>query len=149
MDVHPDIARLGTNRIPGRKKENWDAGHDCPASFISRRKTMRKNLDRFMNKPGTKIIILTLTNQCNLRCTYCYEHNKETRTMELQTALDIIERDMTMILSVSIILAENLIWNLKRSKRYITFLEAINGKKAGMALQPQMEPWFTEKYRTG
>lgn len=96
MDVHPDIARLGTNRIPGRKKENWDAGHDCPASFISRRKTMRKNLDRFMNKPGTKIIILTLTNQCNLRCTYCYEHNKETRTMELQTALDIIEREMTM-----------------------------------------------------
>ena len=32
---------------------------------------MRKNLDAFMNKPGTKIVILTLTNSCNLHCTYC------------------------------------------------------------------------------
>lgn len=56
---------------------------------------MRKNLDKFMGKPGTKIIILTLTNQCNLRCTYCYEHNKETREMPLETALNIVEREMT------------------------------------------------------
>lgn len=57
---------------------------------------MRKNLDRFMNKPNTKIIILTLTNQCNLACTYCYEHNKEIKSMELDTALEIVNREMTM-----------------------------------------------------
>lgn len=55
---------------------------------------MRKNLDLFMNKPDTKIVILTLTNRCNLNCTYCYEHNKETRTMPLETALEIVEREM-------------------------------------------------------
>ena len=57
---------------------------------------MRKNMDRFMNQPDTKIIILTLTNQCNLNCTYCYEHNKETRTMPLETAIEILDREMTM-----------------------------------------------------
>lgn len=57
---------------------------------------MRKNLDRFMNKPNTKIVILTLTNQCNLACTYCYEHNKEIKSMSLETALEIVEQEMTM-----------------------------------------------------
>lgn len=57
---------------------------------------MRKNLDQFMNKPGTKIVILTLTNSCNLACTYCYEHNKEVQTMSLDTALRIVEHEMTV-----------------------------------------------------
>lgn len=57
---------------------------------------MRKNLDIYMNRPETKVIILTLTNSCNLSCVYCYEHNKEVRTMSLETALNIIEREMTM-----------------------------------------------------
>lgn len=57
---------------------------------------MRKNLDAFMNKPGTKIVILTLTNSCNLQCTYCYEHNKETESMKLETALKIAEHEMTV-----------------------------------------------------
>ncbi len=57
---------------------------------------MRKNLDKYMNQPGTKVIILTLTNSCNLNCVYCYEHNKEIRTMPLETALEIVEREMTM-----------------------------------------------------
>ncbi len=55
---------------------------------------MRKNLDRFMNKPDTKIVILTLTNRCNLNCVYCYEHNKESRVMSYETAIDILEREM-------------------------------------------------------
>lgn len=57
---------------------------------------MRKNLDLYMNRPDTKVIILTLTNQCNLRCTYCYEHNKESCTMDIRTALDIIDYEMTL-----------------------------------------------------
>ena len=57
---------------------------------------MRKNLDKFMNKPGTKIVILTLTDSCNLACTYCYEHNKAPNTMALETALNIVEKEMTM-----------------------------------------------------
>ncbi|MDE6086881.1 MAG: radical SAM protein [Oscillospiraceae bacterium] len=57
---------------------------------------MRKNLDIYMNRPETKVIILTLTNSCNLNCVYCYEHNKEIRTMPLEIALEIVEREMTM-----------------------------------------------------
>ena len=57
---------------------------------------MRKNLDRYMNRKGTKVVILTLTNSCNLNCVYCYEHNKEVRSMELETALKIVEREMTL-----------------------------------------------------
>lgn len=57
---------------------------------------MRKNLDRFMNKPQTKIVILTLTNRCNLSCAYCYEHNKSESVMSLETALRIVEHEMTV-----------------------------------------------------
>ncbi|MBO5060517.1 MAG: 4Fe-4S cluster-binding domain-containing protein [Clostridia bacterium] len=56
---------------------------------------MRKNLDKFMNKPDTKIVNLTLTNKCNLSCTYCYEHNKEAQSMTFETAKKIIDREMS------------------------------------------------------
>ncbi len=57
---------------------------------------MRKNLDRFMNKPNTKIVILTLTNTCNLSCVYCYEHNKENTVMDSDLALRIVDHEMTV-----------------------------------------------------
>lgn len=57
---------------------------------------MRKNLDLYMNKPNTKIVILTLTNSCNLSCIYCYEHNKKYSEMSLNTALNILAREMTV-----------------------------------------------------
>ena len=56
---------------------------------------MRKNLNSYMNRPQTKVIILTLTNNCNLSCVYCYEHNKEARCMKYDTAEEIIMREMT------------------------------------------------------
>ena len=49
-----------------------------------------------MNKPNTKIVILTLTNSCNLSCVYCYEHNKENKVMDLDLALRIVEHEMTV-----------------------------------------------------
>lgn len=57
---------------------------------------MRKNLDKFMNKPNTKIVILTLTNDCNLACVYCYEHCKEMAFMSQETAIEIVDREMTV-----------------------------------------------------
>lgn len=56
---------------------------------------MRKNLDKFMNKPHTKIVNLTLTNKCNLACSYCYEHNKDAESMTFETAKKIIDTEMT------------------------------------------------------
>lgn len=57
---------------------------------------MRKNLDKYMNQPETKVIILTLTNHCNLACVYCYEHNKKIRTMDTELAFQIIDKEMMM-----------------------------------------------------
>lgn len=48
-----------------------------------------------MNKEITpRGITLTLTEACNLRCTYCYEKNKSPKTMTIDTALSIVEREM-------------------------------------------------------
>ncbi|MDO5132158.1 MAG: 4Fe-4S cluster-binding domain-containing protein, partial [Eubacteriales bacterium] len=52
--------------------------------------------DRFMNKPNTKIVILTLTNSCNLSCVYCYEHNKENKVMDTDLALRIVDHEMSV-----------------------------------------------------
>ena len=41
-----------------------------------------------------KTVTLTLTQQCNLSCSYCYEHNKSTKTMSIQTAKEIIDREI-------------------------------------------------------
>lgn len=57
---------------------------------------MRKNLDLYMNKPTTKIVILTLTDNCNLDCTYCYEHNKQPHIMGFSTAKRIIDYEMNV-----------------------------------------------------
>jgi radical SAM protein with 4Fe4S-binding SPASM domain len=39
-----------------------------------------------------KTISLILTQNCNLSCTYCYEHNKSKREMSFDTAINIVER---------------------------------------------------------
>jgi uncharacterized protein len=43
-------------------------------------------------KPVRKVISLTITQSCNLACTYCYEGFKSKNEMQLDTALSIIER---------------------------------------------------------
>ncbi len=42
-----------------------------------------------------KTIMLTITEHCNLACKYCYEKNKSLRTMSYETAIDIIEKELT------------------------------------------------------
>ncbi len=42
-----------------------------------------------------KTIMLTITEHCNLDCKYCYEKNKSLRTMSIETALAIIEMELT------------------------------------------------------
>ena len=38
--------------------------------------------------------ILVVTNSCNLHCKYCYEYKKDSSDMSLDTALDIVEKEM-------------------------------------------------------
>jgi sulfatase maturation enzyme AslB (radical SAM superfamily) len=47
-----------------------------------------------MKKPisiSRKIVMLTLTEKCNLDCIYCYEHNKTTKEMQKDMVFHIIE----------------------------------------------------------
>lgn len=44
-----------------------------------------------MNDQKTKTITLTLTQSCNLACTYCYEHHKSGRKMDIAVAKQIID----------------------------------------------------------
>lgn len=41
-----------------------------------------------------KQITLTLTQKCNLKCSYCYEENKTYRTMEWETAKKIVDHEL-------------------------------------------------------
>ena len=41
-----------------------------------------------------KTVTLTLTQSCNLACSYCYEHNKSKNVMTFQTAKAIIDREI-------------------------------------------------------
>lgn len=45
--------------------------------------------------PEKKTIMLTITEHCNLNCRYCYEKNKSLRTMALETALHIVNDELT------------------------------------------------------
>lgn len=51
---------------------------------------------------NTKVIMLILTHSCNLKCAYCYEHQERdtSKVMELETALNIIEREVNFSLGV-------------------------------------------------
>lgn len=40
---------------------------------------------------GIKNVTLQITNSCNLRCTYCYQHNKGCKFMEFETAKEFLD----------------------------------------------------------
>lgn len=41
-----------------------------------------------------KNVMLTITEKCNLNCIYCFENNKSFRSMDRETALDIIRNEL-------------------------------------------------------
>lgn len=45
----------------------------------------------------TKTILLTITESCNLACIYCYEDFKSKRTMDFETAIRIIDRELNSL----------------------------------------------------
>ncbi len=46
--------------------------------------------------PRRKVVVLTLTHQCNLRCTYCYEATKSSQWMPEATAKHIIAHELDL-----------------------------------------------------
>ena len=50
----------------------------------------------FIENSLVKTVAITLTEKCNLKCSYCYEDNKSPRNMALETAIKIIDLELTM-----------------------------------------------------
>lgn len=44
-----------------------------------------------------KIITMTITEACNLKCLYCYENNKSSHTMSFETAKNIIDHEISQL----------------------------------------------------
>lgn len=49
-----------------------------------------------MTEKKKKTIMLTITEYCNLSCTYCYEQNKSLKEMRFETAVEILKRELTV-----------------------------------------------------
>lgn len=50
-----------------------------------------------MDKYKPKVVSITLTQNCNLACTYCYEHNKSLQVMNFNTAKSIIDKEFSTL----------------------------------------------------
>ena len=48
-----------------------------------------------MDYSNTKSITITLTQRCNLACTYCYEHHKSNKTVDINEAKRIIDIELS------------------------------------------------------
>ena len=46
-----------------------------------------------------KSIMLMLTEKCNLRCTYCYEDHGRIGSMDFDTAVAILEEELTEVIA--------------------------------------------------
>lgn len=68
--------------------------------MIYKRKDYSNYLNElFQNNTGNSVcrnITIQITNQCNLRCSYCYEHNKSCGSMNINTAKKIIDTILDM-----------------------------------------------------
>lgn len=68
--------------------------------MIYKRKDYSNYLNElFQNNTGNSVcrnITIQITNQCNLRCSYCYEHNKSCGSMNISTAKKIIDTILDM-----------------------------------------------------
>lgn len=49
-----------------------------------------------MSHPESKNITLVLTHQCNLNCVYCYEHHKNSFTMDPSLAKELVDKELRM-----------------------------------------------------
>ena len=47
-----------------------------------------------MIKEQIKHVSISITEKCNLNCIYCFENNKTPKTMPVETAIEIIEKEL-------------------------------------------------------
>ena len=49
-------------------------------------------LEKFEDVYKCDSITINVTNNCNLSCIYCFEHNKQPEMMDSKTAIDIVDK---------------------------------------------------------
>lgn len=115
-----------------------------------------KILHEYVESPDTKLVVITLTNSCNLECTYCYEHNKAVLFMDDETAFRIIEEELNRNDNVSFVAfqffgGEPFI-AFEQLKRIYAFLESRTWKKEwcgfmttnGTLIHGEVQKWILE-----
>lgn len=55
-----------------------------------------------MTENKKRTVTITLTQSCNLACTYCYEHHKSTKTIDFEVAKRIIDQEFDRVHTSSI-----------------------------------------------
>lgn len=50
-----------------------------------------------MTEEKIKVVTITLTQNCNLSCSYCYEHHKSERTIDINVAKSIIDAELAVL----------------------------------------------------
>jgi uncharacterized protein len=120
---------------------------------------MRCHMDGGGALGNRKLVMLTLTEQCNLACKYCYEIAKSRKAMSLETAKGVVESELRStadfdeiefdlfggepLLNVDV-LRQLVEWTAAQSwpKRYIFFLQT-----NGVLVHGEVQRWL-EKYRS-
>lgn len=104
-----------------------------------------------------KIVTLVLTQNCNLNCSYCYEHSKTKKTMSVETAKKIIEKEINTNDEYPEIIFEffggepflefdlikelyEYIWNPKFTKKRVCFVST-----NGTLLTDKMKEWLSQR----
>lgn len=49
--------------------------------------------NRIVNNANMRFVTLIMTHNCNLNCSYCYEHHKEQNSFDIELAKEIIQRE--------------------------------------------------------
>src|SRR5260370_15814782 len=78
-----------------------------------------------MNQPSIKVLEVILTAQCNLRCGYCYQNDKQARRMEwdtLRSALAVALASRSRTLEIRFIGGEPLL-EMPLIRRAVQFVE--------------------------
>lgn len=75
------------------RKSGFEQYQDQISRFISIRRTIeRRGVDKDLPHSALpKTVTFQITDDCNLRCTYCYQINKGKRVMDFETAKNFIE----------------------------------------------------------
>jgi len=115
-------------------------------------------MDGMMMDAVRRSIMLMITEKCNLRCTYCYEDHQRTGSMDFDTAVSILERELPRadagheLIRLEFFGGE-IVLNFKLIRQVYEYIEAAYPKldilyaftTNGTLFQEKEKKWFSER----